>query len=242
MGFKQRIALGAAVVALATGGTIAAVAASGRDATRAARHGHGPQGHGLGVAARRPAGGDEAVSAAARYLGTSAPELRRRLLAGETLAQAARERGKPASGLVDAIVAERTAWLTKAAASGRIAPAAERKLLATLRRRVEARVNQRVRPGRLQVAASYLGISRKELVEQRRAGKSLAEIAQSRPGKSAGGLIDAIVAVGREHLQVGAATRHLPQRTVTRLLAELERRVRAVVYRHARTRRPQPAP
>ena len=45
----------------------------------------------------------------------------------------------------------------------------------------------------LSVAASYLGLSEESLFERLRSGKSLAEIANATSGKSADGLIDALV-------------------------------------------------
>ena len=52
----------------------------------------------------------------------------------------------------------------------------------------------------LSVAATYLGLSDTELQTELRSGKSLAEIANAIDGKSASGLIDALVAAARKHI------------------------------------------
>jgi len=49
-------------------------------------------------------------------------------------------------------------------------------------------------PGDLQLAASYLGLGRAELRRRLQTGETLAEVAAATPGKSAGGLIAAILA------------------------------------------------
>lgn len=49
-----------------------------------------------------------------------------------------------------------------------------------------------VRAGVFSVATSYLGLSSKQIKTQLRDGKSLADIANATPGKSASGLVDAI--------------------------------------------------
>jgi hypothetical protein len=62
----------------------------------------------------------------------------------------------------------------------------------------------------LPAAASYLGLSPAQLEAELRSGRSLAQIAESTPGRSGAGLIDALVARKRERLSKLAAT--LPQR------------------------------
>jgi hypothetical protein len=62
----------------------------------------------------------------------------------------------------------------------------------------------------LDTAAGYLGITRAELAAKLSSGHSLAEIAAATPGRSAAGLIEALVAAKRARLAAFAAK--LPQR------------------------------
>jgi hypothetical protein len=62
----------------------------------------------------------------------------------------------------------------------------------------------------LPAVASYLGLSPAQLEAELRSGRSLAQIAESTPGKSVAGLIDALIAHKRERLSKLAAT--LPRR------------------------------
>jgi hypothetical protein len=64
--------------------------------------------------------------------------------------------------------------------------------------------------GPLAVAASYLGVPATQLQGELRSGKSLAQIANATGGRSASGLIDALVASGRARLAAASAT--LPTR------------------------------
>jgi hypothetical protein len=65
-------------------------------------------------------------------------------------------------------------------------------------------------PTRLQAAADYLGISTEQLTTELNEGKSLAEIAAATPGKSEGGLIQALVEQRRE--QIAKQVETLPKR------------------------------
>ena len=62
----------------------------------------------------------------------------------------------------------------------------------------------------LATAAGYLGVSSARLEGELRAGKTLAQVADATSGKSAAGLIDALVAAKRSRLAAAAAK--LPQR------------------------------
>src|SRR5205823_6434367 len=52
----------------------------------------------------------------------------------------------------------------------------------------------------LPIAASYLGLPQAQLEAELRSGRSLAQIADSTPGRSVAGLIDALIAHKRERL------------------------------------------
>jgi hypothetical protein len=66
--------------------------------------------------------------------------------------------------------------------------------------------------------AAYLGISPAQLESELRSGRSLAQIAEGTPGKSAAGLIDALIARKRRHLSTLSA--NVPRR----VRAEVDRR------------------
>lgn len=63
----------------------------------------------------------------------------------------------------------------------------------------------RHRGGVLHVAASYLGLSPRELREQLRSGKSLAQVADSTPGKSEAGLVAALLAAAKARFAAGTS-------------------------------------
>jgi hypothetical protein len=61
--------------------------------------------------------------------------------------------------------------------------------------------------GVLHVAASYLGLSPRELRDQLRSGKSLAQVANSTPGKSEAGLVAALLAAAKARFAAGTSDR-----------------------------------
>ena len=172
-----RVATGATVAALATAG---AAVASGHSHDGA--HADGPPG----------------LSAAATYLGISESTLESDLQKGETLAHVANATGgKSASGLIDALVAD-------AKAHGVTDP--------DLTAHVTAFVNGTGRPdgfphggpggpgGDLSAAAPYLGISEDTLRTDLQSGKTLAQIADATSGKSASGLVEALLAADKTRI------------------------------------------
>jgi hypothetical protein len=80
------------------------------------------------------------LDAAASYLGLTESQLRAQLQGGKSLAQIARDQGKSADGLVDALVAAAKGKLDAAVAAGRITKAEENSVLADLRERIKSRV------------------------------------------------------------------------------------------------------
>jgi hypothetical protein len=124
---------------------------------------------------------------------------------GRTLAQvAAATGGKSSAGLISALVAHERQELADAVSAGRLTQAQADRLDGMLEERVGDFVNG-VRPpmppgghhphgGGLEVAATYLGTSTEALATQLRSGKTLAQVASATSGKSAAGLIDALVA------------------------------------------------
>ena len=195
------------IAALALGGT--ALAAKGHSkskraasAARAdAHHGHGDD-----------------LDAAAAYLGSTTDALLTQLEAGKTLAQVAdATSGKSKAGLIAALVTHEQQELAAAVTAGRLTQAQSDTIAATLTQRFTDFVNG-VRPAMgprgdgpghehgdgIQVAATYLGISLDSLRTQLQAGKTLAQIANATSGKSASGLIDALVADATQRFGVNA--------------------------------------
>jgi hypothetical protein len=106
---RQKVVAGAAVAVLIGGASFAAVSATGHVNGHAGKHAR--------HSARRLRTRD--LAAAASYLGTSPASLASELDTGKSLAQIAalHGSGKTASGLVEAIVAERKARLQKTTAN-----------------------------------------------------------------------------------------------------------------------------
>jgi len=77
----------------------------------------------------------------------------------------------------------------------------------------------------LAAAASYLGISQSELVTQLQSGKTLAQIANATAGKSAGGLVDALVAQEQTELAQAVKDGHLTQAQADQIQQNLKQRV-----------------
>jgi hypothetical protein len=190
------------LLALAGGGTALANQGNG------AAHTTNPSGAGRGV--HGP--GDE-LEAAATYLGTTPASLLTQLQAGKTLAQiAAATSGKSAAGLVAALVAAEKAEIADAVGAGKLTQAQADTITPTLAQRFTDLVNG-VRPAGgpfgghfghgpgpgLDAAATYLGLSEQSLRTQLESGKALAQIANATAGKSAAGLIAALVADAKQH-------------------------------------------
>jgi hypothetical protein len=160
------------------------------------------------------------LASAAGYLGVSTPQLKSELQSGKSLAQVASTTGgKSKAGLVDTLVASEKARLSAA--------------LGSVRERVERQVDRtggQVRPG-AGVVARYLGLRPVEVQRQRRDGRSLAQIADATSGKSAAGLIEAIVSARKAMLAARvAAGKITPAQQQTRL-ARLTKHVTAAVNR-----------
>jgi hypothetical protein len=201
---KTQVALVAVgLLALAGGGT--ALANKGRGTTHTtnnparAHDMHGP--------------GDD-LAAAASYLGATPASLMTQLQAGKTLAAiAGATTGKSVAGLVSALVASEKTELAAAVTAGKLTQAQADTITSTLQQRFTDFVYD-VRPAGgppagghfdhgpgpgLDAAATYLGISQTSLFTQLRTGKTLAQIADATTGKSATGLIAALVADAKQH-------------------------------------------
>jgi hypothetical protein len=85
----------------------------------------------------------------------------------------------------------------------------------------------------IDVAARYLGIGKAQLRRQMRSGKTLGVIAAATPGKSAAGVIEAIVASRSSRITAAIAAGTLSKSDQAARLAQVRRRATIVVYRPA---------
>jgi hypothetical protein len=231
---KQKLAARAAIVVVLAGGAVAAVTATrqGPSYTPAAAR----------RSAHRVIRRD--LTAAASYLGVTLAQLQSDLASGKTLAEVAdATSGKSAAGLIEALVAKKKQKLIAAAAS--------------LTKRVTAEVNRSGGPGlpaggsgsrrsgsarrpgwhglfaaptRLGfVAASYIGTSAAQLQSDLKSGTTLAEVADATNGKSAAGLVEALVAARRARLAAAVASGNLAPAKASAVGSRLNRRMTTLV-------------
>jgi hypothetical protein len=230
---RQKTLAVVAAGAVIAGATVAVIAATDGGTSKSPS----PISDANGRAGQPALSGD--LKAAVAYLGVSPAKLLQELRSGRTLAQVADSTpGRSAAGLVDQIVATRKAALAAAVRAGGLRPAQESAALASLRGRVRIRIARAggypVAVGRLggrasAAAAAYLGVPRAQLRAELRAGRTLAAVAQATRGKSASGLIAAIVSGARLRLDASVAAGRLTAAREKLLLAMLERRVAAQV-------------
>jgi len=83
--------------------------------------------------------------------------------------------------------------------------------------------------GGLSAAAVYLGLSESALFQQLRSGKTLAQIANATSGKSAAGLVDALVSAARSQIASAVKAGRLTQAMADRITAHLQSRISALV-------------
>jgi len=216
----RNVAAAAAVLVFIGGAALAAVAATARSGA----HGAGHARH-----ARRHVVLGE-LDRAAAYLGVSPARLKGALASGRTLAQIANATpGRSEAGLVAALV---SAGRTKLDAQAARLPQA-----------VEAEVNRPGGPGApgrgaLFIARAYLGLSASQLRNDRRAGRTLAQIAEATPGRSRAGLIRALVSAKQEQLAAALAAGRLGKAQEQARAARLTAQVSALVARRPDAERP----
>ena len=83
--------------------------------------------------------------------------------------------------------------------------------------------------GSFTAAATYLGVSQAQLFTDIRSGKTLAQIANSTSGKSASGLIDAMVTAEKTELDAAVKSGRITQATADQIEANLKARVTQMV-------------
>jgi hypothetical protein len=88
--------------------------------------------------------------------------------------------------------------------------------------------------GHLDAAASYLGVTEAQLREDLAAGKTLAQVAKDR-GKSVDGLVDAMTAEAKEHLDDAVAAGRLTREQADSALAGVKERITDLVNGKAPT-------
>jgi hypothetical protein len=198
---------------------------------------HGPGGD------HRGRGGD--LAAAATYLGIPQADLLTSLQSGKTLAQVAgATNGKTVAGLIDALVAAEKTELAAAVTAGRITQAQADQASAGLTAHVTAEVNGtepargsggpgghgRHGPGGddFTAAATYLGVTETALATQLQAGKTLAQVADATSGKSAAGLVDALVAHETTELDAAVTAGQITQTQRDALVSTLKARFTAL--------------
>jgi hypothetical protein len=200
---KRRLALAVAVAALGAGGAVAAVAATAPSAH-----------HRAGATRAMPAD----LPVAASYLGVSPAQLQTELRSGRTLAQiAAATPGKSEAGLIAALVSARQAKLAAIAAK--------------LPEHVKAEVNRVPGEGAAAVVRAYLGLTQAQLHSELRAGRTLAQIADDTSGRSAAGLVAALLAARHQRLEAMVAAGKLTQAQLDARAATLQARITRLVNR-----------
>lgn len=192
------MALTVALAAVLAGGTAVALAATTSPKhTRATRQtrAHSRTGRRAGI-----------VQAAASYLGVTPAQLNEQLGQGKSLAQvAAVTPGKSEAGLVAAIVESIEAKVPSPPRG------METRVKAIVNRTPGTELGRHAalgahRHGGLRAAAlAYLGMTRHELTQQLETGKTLAQVADATPGKSAAGLTEALLASVKDKLEARAA-------------------------------------
>ena len=182
------------------------------------------------------------MDAAAAYVGLTRRELGAELRKGQSLAQVTVARGKTVEGLKQALVAAYTARVNSAVAAGTIDARQARRLLARAPAKVERMVNRvarvraegsRVKLRVLAASVTYLGVPKRELARELRAGKSLAQIARDR-GKSVEGLEQALFAAFKTRVEAAVAAGTLDATRAQRLLERAPARIERIVHRTRR--------
>ncbi len=255
MSSKRKLALGAVLtVALALGGAaVAAAAGHGngkkekaktaktlRPSTNAAAMFGRLGGFGMGAN----------LAAVTSYLGISAATLKSDLRSGKTLAQIADSTpNKSAAGLIQTLVTDAQTQLAAAVSAGKLTQSQSDAISTNLTQAITNLVNGTFPAGcvpaasgptpasaagsapapRSRPTATYLGISAATLKTDLKSGKTLAQIADATPNKSAAGLIQTLVAEQQTDLAKAVTAGKLTQAQSDALSANLTQRVTALV-------------
>ncbi|MGO9488304.1 MAG: hypothetical protein ACLQBB_04660 [Solirubrobacteraceae bacterium] len=211
---KRNLMLGVALAAVLAGVLIAVLTGgSQRRLTDSSRTGSGVHGE---------------VQIAASYLGLSPRELRRHLRSGESLSEVADSSpGHSSTQLLSKLLAARAAELKRE----HLPPAAERLALSRLRRELTTDPGHSRRGALVASAAGYLGIHKSQLRAELADGRTLAQIADSTPGRSAQGLTEALVARRAASLALAVKEHRITATEADSALKTLHRRIDREVNR-----------
>jgi len=224
---KRKFMIGVGLLALVLGALVAIVTASGSSKGPIKPNPH----HVAGI---RDARGSGDLALAAAYLGVSRTQLRHELSSGSTLADIANSTsGHSASGLTDTLFAARAALLSEEVSTGKLSKAKQTSRLAKLPEHLAAEIYRQhtVNAGSVDIvtAASYLGLTVKQVRDDERSGHSLAQIATGTAGKSAAGLVHVLVSAKSATLAAAVRAGTLSPSEQSTMSAALVRRVTAEV-------------
>jgi hypothetical protein len=199
---KRRLAAAVAVLAVLAGGAAVALGANGGD-----HPGH----------AHRAGSGQGLIATASAYLGIGRAQLEQDLRSGRSLAEVATATpGRSEAGLVSAILADRRSTLATQQAK------LPERVAALIRRSgTTLTVERRARHSMRAATLAYLGLSRQQLNGELRKDRSLAQIAAATPGKSAAGLVEAILAGAKQRLQASSRAGRISSAQAQAKLARL---------------------
>ncbi len=197
--------------------------------------GPGMRGPGMGG----PGGGagilsTDVLTPAAAFLGISVSTLAADLKGGKTLAEEATAKGKTASALIDAIVASEKTVLDAENSAGWITDAQETSMLSGLKDGITKLVNTgppvppAKKPGPLDAAATYLGMTVSDLQADLKAGKTLADEATAK-GKTVDGLVSALTAQAKSNLDAAVTAGTITAAQEQTLLTNLTQHVTDMV-------------
>jgi polyhydroxyalkanoate synthesis regulator phasin len=178
------------------------------------------------------------LAAAAKYLGLTPAELRTQLSNGKSLADVAKAQNKSVSGLVDALTADAKTKLDAAVKAGRLTQSQADDMLAELKSHLTDFVNGNGPDMRMHVGppdggakldgAAHLGITEEQLRSELANGKTLAQVAKAH-GKTAAGLVDALVADVQKKLDAAVKAGKLTQSEADSMAAELKSQITDLV-------------
>ena len=198
---------------------------------------HGGPGFGFGMEHRA---GPGSLETAAKYIGITEAQLQTELQNGKSLADVATAHGKTVGGLVDALTADVQKKLDAAVKAGHLTQSQADDMLTELKSHLTDFVNgtmpaMPVKPffghaagGKLDAAAKYIGITEEQLQTELQSGKTLAEVAKAH-GKTADGLVNAMVADATKKLDAAVKAGHLTQAQASDMLAALKDQVTDLV-------------
>jgi hypothetical protein len=176
----------------------------------------------------------DVLTPAASFLGISVSTLATDLSSGKTLAQEATAKGKTAADLIGAVVASEKTVLDAEKSAGWITAPQETSLLGELTEQIAGLVNAGPpvpptrRPGLLDTAASYLGISVSDLQTALKSGKTLADEATA-GGKTVDGLVTALTAQAKTNLDAAVTAGTITAAQEQTLLTNITQRTTDLV-------------